>query len=59
VLAAAAATLLLSGCSSGSHRYVNVPLEEWAIGLSPDVVKAGRVRLSAVNQGTAPTNWYY
>jgi hypothetical protein len=52
VLAAAAATLLFTGCRGDSDRDVNVSMEEWAIVVSPEAVKAGRVRLSAVNKGS-------
>jgi hypothetical protein len=51
-LAAAAATLLVAGCSGDSHPELDVSLTEWSIVVSPENVKAGRVRLSAVNQGS-------
>jgi uncharacterized cupredoxin-like copper-binding protein len=54
VLAAAAATLLFTGCGGDSHRDVEVSLAEWAVGVSPEVIKAGRVRFTASNQGNRP-----
>jgi hypothetical protein len=52
VLAAAAATLLFTGCGEESHTDVDVYLAEWAIGVSPEVMKAGRVRFTVGNQGS-------
>jgi hypothetical protein len=54
VLAAAAATLLFTGCGGDSDPDVEVSLTEWSIGVSPEVVRAGRVRLNAVNEGSRP-----
>jgi uncharacterized cupredoxin-like copper-binding protein len=52
VLAAAAATLLVTGCGGDSHPEVDVSLAEWSIAVSPVNVKAGRAMLSAVNNGS-------
>jgi hypothetical protein len=54
VLAAAAATLLFTGCGGDSDPDVEVSLTEWRIGVSPEVVRAGRVRLNAINEGSRP-----
>jgi hypothetical protein len=44
VLAAAAATLLFTGCGEESHTDV--------VGVSPEVMKAGRVRFTVGSQGS-------
>jgi hypothetical protein len=54
VLAAAAVTVLFTGCRGDSARDVEVSLAEWTIGVSPEVMKAGRVRFTASNQGSRP-----
>jgi uncharacterized cupredoxin-like copper-binding protein len=54
VLAAATVTLLFTGCRGDSHPDVEVSLAEWSIGVSPEVVKAGRVRFTASNLGSRP-----
>ncbi len=51
VLIAAAASVVLAGCSVSPGEKVDITMKEWSISVSPSSVTAGRVRLAVDSVG--------